>query len=93
MASGLIALQIKGGKHYLLGFRPEVIKDVNWGGNPNEAINFERDGKRYHPRNSFNLWREQVEFTSLPWHPEVLEVAQHVRTAMLEKLLKEEEII
>lgn len=92
LASGLIAMQITGNKHYLLGFRPEVIKSVNWGGNPKQAINFEADGKRYHPRNSFNLWREQVEFSSLLWHPEVLEVAQHVRTAMLEKLLKEEEI-
>ena len=92
IASGLIAMQITGGKHYLLGFRAEVIKSVNWGGNPNEAINFEPGSKRYHPRNSFNLWREQVEFTSLPWRLEVLEVAQHIRTAMLEKLLKEEEI-
>ncbi len=91
IASGLIALQISGTRHYLLGFRPEVIKSVNWGGNPNNAINFEPDGKRYHPRNSFNLWKEQVEFTSDPWYPEVLEAAQQVRTAILEKLLKEEE--
>ncbi len=91
-ACGLIALQISGGRHYLLGFRPEVSKSVNWGGNPNEAIKFEVNTKKYHPRNSFNLWREQVEFTSLPWRQEVLEAAKHIRTAMLEKLLKEEEI-
>lgn len=91
IASGLIALQIRSGRHYLLGFRPEVIKSVSWGGNPNEAIQFEADGKRYHPRNSFKLWREEVELSSLPWHPEELDVARHVRTAILEKLLKEEE--
>lgn len=90
LASGLIALQITGGRHYLLGFRPEVIKLVDWGGNPNEAIQLEADGKQYHPRNSFKLWREQVEYTALPWQSEVLEVAQHLRTAMLERLLKEE---
>lgn len=93
VASGLIAIQITGSRHYVLGFRAEVIKSVNWGGNPNEAIKFEARSKRYHPRNSFNLWREQVEFTAPPWRPEVLEVAQHIRTAMLEKLLKEEEIL
>ncbi|AHM60362.1 Phytochrome central region domain-containing protein [Flammeovirgaceae bacterium 311] len=93
VASGLIAIQITGSRNYLLGFRAEVIKSVNWGGNPNEAIKFEAKSKRYHPRNSFNLWREQVEFTSAPWRPEVIEVAQHVRTAMLEKLLKEEEML
>ena len=92
VASGLIAIQIKGVKHYLLGFRPEIIKSVDWGGNPNEAINVKPNGKQYHPRNSFNLWREQVEFTSYPWQSEVLEVAQHLRTAILERLLKEESI-
>lgn len=91
IASGLIALQISGSRHYLLGFRPEIIKAVNWGGDPNNAINFEADSKRYHPRNSFNIWREQVEFTSDPWHPQLLDIAQHIRMAMLEKLLKEED--
>lgn len=91
VASGLIALQISSPRHYLLGFRPEVIKAVNWGGDPNNAINFEANSKRYHPRNSFNLWREQVELTSDPWHPQLLDIAQHIRTAILEKLLNEED--
>lgn len=91
IASGLIAVQITGSKQYLLGFRPEVIKSVNWGGNPNEAIKFEPDRKQYHPRNSFKLWKERVEYTSEPWLPEVLEAVQHLRTAILEKLLKEED--
>lgn len=91
LASGLIAMQISAGKQYILGFRPEVIKAVNWGGNPYEAIQMEEGGKRYHPRNSFRLWKEQVEFTSLPWAPEVLDVAHSIRTSVLEKLIKENE--
>lgn len=91
VASGLIALQISAGRHYILGFRPEVIKAVHWGGNPNEAIQIEEDGKRYHPRNSFNLWKEQVEYSSESWAPEVLEVAYSLRTSVLEKLIKENE--
>ena len=90
-ASGLIALEISMGKAYLFGFRPEVIKSVNWGGNPREAINFEEDKKQYHPRNSFQLWKEQVEFTAEPWHPEEVAVASHVRIAILEKLLNSSE--
>lgn len=42
-ATGLIALEISMGKAYLVGFRPEVVKSVSWGGNPNEAINFDED--------------------------------------------------
>ncbi len=52
LASGLLAIPLnpkKGG--YLLCFRTEVIQNVDWGGNPNEAIRFEPDGKNYHPRN------------------------------------------
>ncbi len=90
-ASGLIALEINLGKAYLLGFRPEVIRSVSWGGNPNEAINFEEDKAQYHPRNSFNLWKEQVKFTAEPWHPEEIEAANHIRVAILEKLLNASE--
>lgn len=88
-ASGLIALQISAGKSYLLGFRPEVIRSVNWGGNPNEAVQFEEDEKQYHPRNSFKIWKEQLEYSSDPWQPELLETARNVRTAILEKIIRE----
>lgn len=88
-ASGLIALQITAGKSYLLGFRPEVIRSVNWGGNPNEAIQFEEGEKQYHPRNSFKIWKEQLEYSSDSWQPELLEVARNVRTAILEKIIRE----
>jgi two-component system, chemotaxis family, sensor kinase Cph1 len=91
VASGLLALQISSGRQYLLAFRPEVLKLVHWGGNPHEAIKFEPDGKQYHPRNSFNLWKEKVEFSSHPWQAEVLEAAHTLRTAILEKLVKEKE--
>lgn len=89
VASGLIAIQIVAGKYYLLGFRPEVVRSVYWGGNPNEAVNYEEDGKKYHPRNSFRLWKEEVRLTSSPWRPEVVEIAYHLRTSLLEKILRQ----
>ncbi|WP_236613956.1 GAF domain-containing protein [Nafulsella turpanensis] len=89
IASGLIAIQIVAGKYYLLGFRPEVVRSVNWGGNPNEAINYEDDGQKYHPRNSFRLWKEEVRETSEGWSPEMIETARHLRTAILEKILRQ----
>ncbi len=89
VASGLISLQISAGKQYILGFRPELVRYVNWGGNPNEVIKMEEDGKKYHPRNSFKLWKEQVEYTSEPWSPEVLQVADNLRTSVLDKIIRE----
>jgi light-regulated signal transduction histidine kinase (bacteriophytochrome) len=50
VASGVIVLPIHHEKgEYIIGFRPELIEKVNWGGNPNEAIKFEKDNIKYHP--------------------------------------------
>lgn len=88
VASGLIALPISYRKgEYILGFRSEVIKTVDWGGNPNERIQFAPDGKTYHPRNSFATWKETVKHTSLPWAAQEIEVAEALRTSILERIL------
>jgi light-regulated signal transduction histidine kinase (bacteriophytochrome) len=58
-ASGLLALPVQPERGaYILAFRPEAVRDMAWGGNPDEAITFEPDGKRYHPRNSFRMWKK-----------------------------------
>ncbi|WP_192820399.1 GAF domain-containing protein [Rufibacter sp. LB8] len=90
VASGLIALPINP-EHgeFILGFRPEVLQTVNWGGNPNQAVQMEPDGKNYHPRNSFAQYQETVKNTSLPWLAEELETAEALRSAVLEKIIKD----
>jgi light-regulated signal transduction histidine kinase (bacteriophytochrome) len=88
ISSGLIALAISPRKgEYILGFRPEVVQTVDWGGNPNERIQFEPDGKTYHPRNSFANWKETVKYTSLPWATQEMEAAESLRTSILERIL------
>jgi len=89
-ASGLIALSINPEQgEYILGFRPEVLRTIKWGGNPNQAIQMEADGKTYHPRNSFATYQEIVKHTSLPWLPEEIDAAEALRSAVLEKIIKE----
>lgn len=90
IASGLLALPINHEQgEYILGFRPEVLQTIEWGGNPNQAIQIEPDGKSYHPRNSFATYQETVKQTSLPWATEEIEVANALRSAVLEKIIKE----
>lgn len=90
VASGLIALAINAEQgEYLLGFREEVLQTVNWGGDPNQAIQMEPDGKNYHPRNSFSIYQETVKYTSLPWMTGELEAAEALRSAVLEKIIRE----
>lgn len=87
--SGIIVLPIHAEKgEYIIGFRPEVVQDVDWGGNPNEAINFEKNKVTYHPRNSFKLWRQKVEQTSLPWEKDQLAIAEGFRNFLIEYTLK-----
>jgi chemotaxis family two-component system sensor kinase Cph1 len=83
--SGLLVIPIDSNKgDFVLCFRPEVIQDINWGGDPNQAINFENDGKNYHPRNSFKLWKQTVRYHALPWTAQELEVAESLRTFLFE---------
>ncbi|OKL40112.1 GAF domain-containing protein [Pontibacter flavimaris] len=90
VASGLVSLPINAEQgEFILGFRPEVIQSVAWGGNPGDAIRLEPDGKTYHPRNSFATYQETVRQTALPWQLEELEAAETLRNAVLEKILKE----
>jgi chemotaxis family two-component system sensor kinase Cph1 len=85
-ASGLLALPIQPDKgEYLLAFRQEAIRNVNWGGNPDEVVQFEDDRKTaYHPRNSFRLWQETVQHTAIPWREEELEIAESLRNFLLD---------
>ncbi|WP_242929213.1 GAF domain-containing protein [Pontibacter vulgaris] len=90
IASGLIVLPINAEQgEFILGFREEVLQNVNWGGDPNSAIQIEADGKTYHPRNSFAIYKETVKNTSLPWHEVELEAAEILRSAVLEKIIRE----
>lgn len=87
-ASGILALPVQPEKgNYIFAFRTEEVRNVNWGGNPNEAIRFEADGRNYHPRNSFRLWQETVRGTSAPWTVEEIEMAEQFRNFVVEYTL------
>ncbi|PSR53554.1 PAS sensor protein [Adhaeribacter arboris] len=90
VASGLIALPIALERgDYILGFREERAQTIDWGGNPNQAITIEPDGKTYHPRNSFAVWQEQVKNMSLPWSEQDVQMAEQLRIAVLERIVRD----
>jgi two-component system, chemotaxis family, sensor kinase Cph1 len=82
-ASGLLALPIEYNKgNFILAFRPEAVQKVAWGGNPSEAVQFESDGKKYHPRASFQQWQQTVRFSAIPWKTQVLQTAEEVKNVL-----------
>jgi light-regulated signal transduction histidine kinase (bacteriophytochrome) len=84
VASGLLTFALPGTpKRQLLWFRPEIIKTVNWGGDPSKPVAPD-SGERLRPRRSFALWREEVRFHSHPWTPSDLEAADELRRRAIE---------
>ncbi len=90
IASGLLAIPISQ-RNYLLWFRPEVIQTVNWGGNPSKAYekSHSQGTLRLSPRKSFELWKEQVRLTSLPWKQVEIQSALELRKAIVNIILKQ----
>ncbi|MEG4634568.1 GAF domain-containing protein [Microcoleus sp. AR_TQ3_B6] len=88
-ASGCLAIAISPTqKIYVLWFRPEVIKTVNWAGNPNKTLQTDEDGNhRLSPRKSFELWKENVRYKSLPWKQCEIDAALELRKAMINIVL------
>lgn len=90
VASGLLAIPISK-RSYVLWFRPEVIQTVNWGGDPNNAFELKHsDGVvRLCPRKSFELWKETVRLTSLPWKHVEVNAALELRKAIVNIILRQ----
>jgi len=89
LASGLLALPIEPETgNCILAFRPEAIQQVKWGGNPNEAIAFEKNSTQYHPRNSFRVWKETVKGNSVAWTADELAVVEKFRNLLVEYSLQ-----
>lgn len=86
MASGLLAVPVsRSGQEWLLWFRPETIRNVNWAGNPNSKSIVETShGPSLMPRLSFERWKETVRGRSLPWKPFEIEAARKLRIVILE---------
>jgi two-component system, chemotaxis family, sensor kinase Cph1 len=82
IASGLLALEIsKIHRNYILWFRPEVLQTINWGGS---------DGTmRLSPRQSFQLWQEQVSGHSLPWKSCEIEAILELRSLIVGIVLRQ----
>ncbi|NES07092.1 MAG: GAF domain-containing protein, partial [Okeania sp. SIO2F4] len=91
VASGLLAVSISSDQIiYILWFRPEVIKTIDWAGDPKPVTETEFNGEiRLCPRKSFELWKETVKLTSLPWKKCEIDAALELKNAIIKIVLKQ----
>ncbi|CAB5623830.1 MULTISPECIES: ATP-binding protein [Pseudomonas] len=88
-AGGVLAVAISQiHSHYLLWFRPEQVRTVNWAGQPNKQVGPQGN---LDPRHSFESWQEKLRGYCEPWHPLVIEGVQELRTAVLGIVLRKAE--
>jgi light-regulated signal transduction histidine kinase (bacteriophytochrome) len=92
-ASGLLAISIsKMNPSYVLWFRPEVVRTVKWGGDPQKPVQgAPGEATRLHPRKSFETWKETVRGCSLPWLPSEVDIVKELRNAVVGIVLRRAE--
>jgi light-regulated signal transduction histidine kinase (bacteriophytochrome) len=89
VVSGALAINLPDGQ-YAIWFRSEVLRSVDWGGDPhNKAIAIsEGDRVRLSPRKSFDRWREIVDRCCEPWGLTETESAEALRRHLVESLYR-----
>ena len=90
IASGILGIRIsKLHRSYVLWFRPEVVRAIQWAGQPQKTVS-SGDGMRLHPRKSFESWRETVR-GSEPRKRTQIEAALDLRNTIVGIVLRKAE--
>ena len=80
VAAGMLAIRISNVRQrYVLWFRPEVVRTVQWAGEP---VKPSGPDHRLHPRKSFDIWRETFRGHAKPWTSTEIESAREFRSAI-----------
>lgn len=89
VASGLVAAPISSSPgDYILWFRPEQVRTVTWGGDPQKPVLVGNDPMQLSPRLSFAQWHQVVEGTCEPWSPADLAAARLIGETVSDVVLQ-----
>jgi light-regulated signal transduction histidine kinase (bacteriophytochrome) len=87
-AAGMMAIPIsRTPRDYVMLFRRERIKSINWGGDPDKPVTSAYGG-RISPRTSFEAFRQTVCGQSAPFSDRDRRVGETIRTALIEAILR-----
>lgn len=83
-ASGLLLLWISRTQNSaILWFRPELLRTIDWAGNPSESWSSDSGSLELTPRNSFEMWKETVRLQSAPWQLCEIESVNELRNSLV----------
>ncbi|RYD83164.1 MAG: GAF domain-containing protein [Sphingobacteriales bacterium] len=84
-ASGLMSCALSRElNEYIFWFKKEMPQTVKWAGNPQKPVEVDEQGLlSLSPRNSFDVWTEEVEGVSEPWNSNEIGVAMKFREELV----------
>ena len=88
LAGALVIPVSRRPRDYVVLWRRELPRIVNWAGNPEKPVEYGPNGARLTPRKSFAAWQETVRGRSAPWTEEELAIAESLRVTLLEVILR-----
>jgi len=90
IASGILSSLInKELGEMIIWFKPEMITDVNWAGNPDKSVVESENGlMSLSPRKSFEIWSEVVNNTSEKWMAEEVASVLRIREIIIADINK-----
>lgn len=85
VAAGLLVVRMTLG-HFILLFRPEYVRTINWGGKPEKTIESTEDGARYFgPRRSFKLYADTVRLHAAQWSADEIELTEQLSRTLVDR--------
>jgi light-regulated signal transduction histidine kinase (bacteriophytochrome)/CheY-like chemotaxis protein len=88
-AAGILSIPIsRTPRDYVVFFRREVQKTLNWAGDPTKPEMVGPHGVRFTPRKSFEAWRQSVLNQSERWSARELRAAESLRATFIELVLR-----
>jgi light-regulated signal transduction histidine kinase (bacteriophytochrome) len=89
VASGMLALLLARSPDLcILWFLPELIRTVDWAGDPDKSIEPVGDDGRIHPRRSFARWKKSARHHSRPWLNGEIEAVKQLQTILQDQLAR-----
>lgn len=86
---GMLAIPIsRMPRDYLMLFRGEKLRQIAWGGDPEKAVIEDEAGVRLSPRKSFAAFTQLISGRSLPFSDSERRVAEAIRIALIEVVLR-----
>lgn len=93
-SSGVLATMLPDiSESILMIFRPEVLRIITWGGNPEKQLQKREFSGTINPRVSFESWQQKVTNTSEPWKKFEIDGILFLRDFIFEGLVKKERLI